>query len=145
MDISAVEDDIVSRLTTAIANAAIDIRSWPDNPQDYQLLKPGGALLVRYSGSTYEPPEPNRQPKIVQPRAVEWLIAIVQKSLKPFKAHQGVYTLIDSVRVALTGYTITGLSDASVMHPTGDGFLSEAAGTWIYNAFYTFSIPEAEA
>ncbi len=69
----------------------------------------------------------------------------MQKSLKDTKGHQGVYTLIESVRASLTGYTITGLDDASVMYPTGDSFTREVAGTWLYTAVYTFTFPEAES
>ena len=145
MDLAAVEDDIVAKLTTVISDTNIDIRSWPNDPAFFQSLKQGGAILVRYAGSDYLPPEPNRQKKVIQDRSPQWNIDIIQKSLKKFKAHQGIYTLIESIRAALTGYTITGLSDAGVMWPISDNFTEEAAGTYVYTLVYTFTFPEAEA
>lgn len=142
MNLTTVEDDIVSRLNTITGIKAV---SWPDAPQDYQKTFPGGVFLVRYNGSNYEDPEPNNQPKVVQLRTLEWQIAILSKSYKATKKHQGAYDHIESIRAKLTGHTPTGFSDASIMYPLGDGFLSEEAGYHIYTANYAFTFPEAEA
>jgi len=145
MNLTTVENDIVTKLQTDITSNTPEIRSWPDSPDEYQLLHPHGAILVRYNGSTYSPPDPNSQKKIVQLRTVEWVMAIVQRSLKLTKGHQGIYGLIEEIRASLTGYTITGLSDASVLMPTGDSFTQESGGIWIFGAGYSFTFPEAES
>lgn len=142
MNLITVEDDIVARLNTI---SGIKAESWPDAPADYPKTFPQGVLLVRYNGSNYANPEPNNQPKVVQLRTLEWQIAILAKSFKEKKRHQGVYTLIESIRVKLTGHTPTGFSDASIMYPLNDGFFSEKAGFHIYTANYAFTFPEAEA
>lgn len=142
MNLITVEDDIVSRLNTISGIKAV---SWPDAPGDYPKIFKNGVLLVRYNGSNYENPEPNNQPKVVQERTLEWQIAILSKSFKETKKHQGAYTLIESVRAKLTGYTPTGFSDASIMYPLNDGFLTEEAGFHVYTANYAFTFPEAEA
>lgn len=143
MNLITIEDDIIAKLKTDILGVAVE--SWPDNPANYQLLHPTGALLIRYLGSSYLTPEPNSQQKVVHDRASLWEISIMQLSLKETKGHQGIYTLIESVRASLTGYTITSLDDASVMHPTSDSFTREVGGTWLYKSIFTFTYPEAEA
>jgi len=142
MNLITVEDAIVARLVSQITT--VQIQSWPDNPADYQLTHPNGAILVRYDGSEYVEPEANDQKKLIQDRRLNWSITILQLSLKDSKGHQGVYTLIESVRTALTGYTVSGFPDASVMFPTADTFTQEIAGTWIYSINFAFTYPEHE-
>ncbi len=142
MNLITVEDDIVSRLNTISGIVAL---SWPDDPADYQKSFIDETILVRYNGSNYEDPIPNNQPKVVQTRTLTWQIGILSKSFKETKKHQGAYTLIESIRAKLTGYTPTGFPDASVMFPLNDGFLQEAAGFHIYTANYAFTFPEAES
>lgn len=142
MNLETVEDDIISKLEDI---SGVEVRSWPNNPSDFNLLHPGGSLLVRYNGSNYEnPPIPNNQKFLTQTRTFQWIVTIVQKSLKFTDGHQGVYTLIESVRDTLSGYTITDQSDASIMWPIGDRFISEDAGTWIYEIVFAFTAPEHE-
>lgn len=142
MNLITVENDIVSKLNEISGIKAI---AWPDAPVDFPKIFPDGVLLVRYQGSNYETPDPNNQPKVVQTRTLEFQIAILTKSFRETKKHQGAYTLIESVRAKLTGHTPTGFSDSSIMFPLGDGFLSEEAGFHIYTANYAFTFPESEA
>jgi len=142
MNLITVENDIIAKLIADISG--VKVESWPDNPADYRLLHPGGALLIRYQGSTYPTPEPNSQKIVVQDRVSNWEISIMQQSLKDTKGQHGIYTLLESVRASLTGYTITGLADASIMYPTGDSFTREDAGMWLYSMAFAFTFPEAE-
>ena len=145
MNLSAVENDIIARLTAQITVNAPKIQSWPNNPKTFQLLHPKGAVLVRYAGSTYEAPTPNRQAKAVQNRTSQWAINVITKSLKKTKGHQGAYGLLEEIRTALVGYTPASLSDASIMSHVSDGFEEEEAGTWIYSTTFEFTLPEGEA
>ena len=145
MDLSAIEDDLIAKLVADITTDTPEIRSFPDNPADYQLLHPKGAILVRYNGSNSETPVPNPQLKAVQLRTSNWTFFVVQKSLKKKKGHQGVYGLLEEIRASLVGYTITGLADASIIWHTGDQFHSEVAGTWRYTVNFSFTFPESEA
>ena len=143
MNLITVEDDIIAKLKADITT--VEVVPWPDNPADFKNLHPTGAILVRYDGSGYITPIPNSSKIIVHDRSSNWGISIIQENLRETKGHQGVYTLLESIRSALTGYTITGLDDASVMYPTSDGFTREVAGTWLYKIVFTFTFPEAES
>ena len=142
MNLITVEDDIVTRIGTI---SGIKTQSWPDDPAEFLKGFPNCIILVRYNGSVYEEAEPNNQPKVVQERTLEWEMFILSKSFKDTKKHQGAYTLVESVRAKLTGYTITGFSDASIMIPVSDKFVSEEHGFHIYSTVYQFTFPEAEA
>jgi hypothetical protein len=142
MNIETVEDDIITKLGD-ISN--VKIQSWPENPEQFNHLHPNGSILVRYNGSSYEnPPEPNNQKFLTQTRTYQWIITAIQRSLKLKDGHQGVYALIESIRSTLSGYTITSMSDASVMWPIGDRFVSERGGIWIYEMVFAFTSPEHE-
>jgi len=145
MNLTTVENAIITQLGTVITD--MKIAAWPADVRDYLLSHPNGAILVHYLGSTYAEPEPNNQPKIVHDRLSEWSIYISKKVLKQIdlNPHQDVYTSIENVRTALTGYTIATLSDASVMWPTRDRLVYEEKGFWIYEMIFVFSYPEAES
>ena len=146
MDLVAVENDLVARLITDIT-PPIEIRSYPDDFNTYigQLTNDGGAILVVYQGSVYEEPEANRSKKLVQNRTANWQFTIIQKDLSIDKQHHGVYTILEEIRVSLSGYTITGLDDISVLAPVGDGFLFESHNFWVYQTTFSHTIEEAES
>jgi len=142
MDLTTVENDLITKLSE-ITN--VDVRSWPDNPTEFNHLHPNGSLLVRYNGSNYtNPPEANNQKFLTQTRTFEWIVTVIQRSLKLKKGHQGVYTLIESVRSKLSGYTITNQSDASILWPINDRFVAEDGGKWVYEITFAFTAPEHE-
>lgn len=144
MDLEAVENDIITRLKAQLNSPQPEIRSWPDNPRDYQVLDPQGAVLVRYLASNYQDPEANDEKTLVQERRIEYAVDCAQKSLKRTKAHQGVYDLIEQVRQALSGYTPNSLADASIMWPGSDRWVQERGGIWLYTTTWVFTFPESE-
>lgn len=145
MDLKPIEQDIVTRLKAIVApNNEVEIQAFPDNPNEYNLIHPGGALLVRFNGIAYQTPDPNNQKFLTQDGLFQWIIVEMQRNLSLKGANQGVYELIESVRAALTGYTISTLSDASVMYPTGVQFVSEDQGKWVYQSSFVFSHPDHE-
>lgn len=144
MDLVAVENAIVTRLATLFGNT-LAVESYPENPVDYSLLHPGGAVLVRYQNSSYETATPNGYKKLINLRTLNFAFTVIQKSLKPSKAHQGIYTVIESIRNSLSGYTPNSLTHASVMEPTGDTFSRQENGFWEYEISFKFTYPEAEA
>jgi hypothetical protein len=141
MNLETVEDDIITQLET-INN--VEVRSWPDNPDDFNHLHPNASILVRYNGSTYNSPDPNNQKFLTQTRVFQWVVTVVQRSLRLKDGHQGIYTLLESVRTTLSGHTITSQDDASVMWPVADRFVSENAGRWIFEMVFAFTAPEHE-
>lgn len=142
MNIKTVENDIIAKLQADIEN--VEVRSFPDSPDEYILTHLGGALLVRYDGSEYVEPEPNNQKFLTQSRLFRWIITVMQKNLSFKNGHHGIYDLIEAIRSSLSGYTITSLSDASVMWPREDRFVSENQGQWVYQTTFVFSNPEHE-
>lgn len=141
MNLKTVENDIIAKLGDI---SDVEIRSFPDNPDEHALTHPGGELLVRYDGSDYETPEPNNQRFLTQSRLFRWIITVRQRNLSFKNGHHGVYDLIELVRSTLTGYSITGLPDVSVMWPVGDRFISEFQGLWTYGVTFVLSHPEHE-
>jgi hypothetical protein len=142
VNLETVEDAIVAKLAE-ITN--VHVQSWPDNPNDFNHIHPSASLLVRYNGSSYNEPEPNNQKFLTQTRTAQWIVTVIQRSLKLKDGHQGIYALLESVRAKLSGYTPASLSDASIMWPTGDRFVSEQAGTWLYEMTFSHTYPETEA
>jgi hypothetical protein len=141
LNLTTVENDIITKLGDI---PDIEIRSFPDSPSEYNLVHPGGALLVRYDGSDYQEPDGNNQRFLTQTRLFRWIITIVQKNLSFRNNHHGIYDLIELVRTTLSGYTITSKPDASIMYPIGDRFVSENQGTWIYQMTFLMTHPEHE-
>ncbi len=142
MDLSAIEDDLVSKLTTDIPT--IKTIGFPNDVSEFIDKHPKGGILVRYDGSTYIEPEPNSQKKVLQDRTSTWTFSIISKSLKREKQYYGIYDTLEAIRASLTGYTITGLDDATVMFPGADGFVSNNAAHWAYEITFSFDYPEAE-
>jgi len=145
MDLTVVEDDIKARLVAQIVADVPEIRSWPNNPADYQFIHPIGAVLLRYNGDNSETPVPNQQKKAVQLRTVSWLVGVITKNLSREDGHQGAYDILEKVRAALVGYTISTLDDASIIWHDSTQLLQEVGGTWIYTMTFTFTFPEGEA
>ena len=145
MNIETIEDDLITKLTADIGLATAEIRSFPDDPAEYNLVHPGGAILVRYDQSIYPEPIPNRKSFLIQEEVRhQWIITVMQKSLKLKDGHQGVYGLVESVRTSLSGYTITSQADFSILWPTGVRFVSENEGTWVYQISFAHTAPETE-
>jgi len=142
MNLETFEDAIISRLKDQISN--IQIESFPQDPIEYQLTHAKGAVLVRYNNSDYTEPEPNEEGIAVTPRRLNWTINIAQRGLRYQDAHQGIYSILEQIRVALTGYTPTGFQDSSILWPTGDAFLFEEDGIWWYYINFANDYPEAE-
>lgn len=140
--LEAIEDDIVAKLTADITD--VHVQSYPSNPNNYQLIHPNGALLVRYLGSNYTEPDPNSKKVLVQDRVHEWEITVLDKNLRLTKAHQGVYGRIEQVRESLSGYTISTLPDATILFPIRDDFIGTQGGRWQYEIVFGFIEPASE-
>jgi len=142
MNLETAEDDLITRLET-IDN--VEVRSWPDDPAEFNHIHPNASILIRYNGSGYDnPPTPNNQKFLTQERTFQWVVSILRKSLRLTNGHQGIYTILESVRTTLSGYTITSQSDASIMWPVSDRFVSQAQGRWLYEMIFAFTAPETE-
>lgn len=148
MNILTIENDIVAKLQAEITTSGVTIESFPRDPQSkYPLYAKTAAILVRYQGSSYEEPVPNVKKTIVQNRSADWAITVLAKGLT---GHTGVYTYLQQVRQALTGYTVGTTNEAtiaysSVMYPVRDAFVSEDAGTWEYEMIFRHQLEEVNS
>jgi len=121
------EKIIIERLKSQIDGMAIE--GFPDDPREYRLLHPKGALLVRYQGARYE--ESIVTGLIRQRVRLEYDVVVVSRNLRN---HQGAYDMMDQVRTALTGYEI----DNEKIYPVSDGFINETEGLWQYGMRFAF-------
>jgi len=149
MDILAAEQNLKTKLEGAISG--IRIEAFPDDPKEYELLHKEGAILIRYDRSVYEgvPQEkPLREKKISQERRARWIFTIFYRNLfSHTKSTEGVYTYLENIREALTGYTIEGQAhtNISMMYPISDGFVDYDEGVWEYEIVFEHTYPEVEA
>lgn len=121
------ENKIIERLKEQVGE--VEIISFPDNPAEYKLLHPKGALLVRFAGSDYE--ESEAEVLIRQVVKLLWDVVIVSRNLRN---HYGAYDLLDKVRAALTGFEIA----ETRMFPVREDFLMEESGLWQYGSRFAF-------
>lgn len=125
--IRAIEKAIIDRLREKIIG--IPIESFPDKPEEYHLLHPSAAILVRYAGSNFTPPLSTSM--ILQDRTIDFDIVIVARSLTD---NRGVYELLESIRVALSGFIISGCTR---LYPKKDEFINENDGIWQYAILFS--------
>ena len=150
---NTIEDFIVSTLTAVTALSAVNVQAWPDDTRDYldKFTAPKGALLVQYRGSEYnpDPPEPNNKSKLFQIRDMRWVVAILMRNAYSHDASNsftgGIYGLIDEVKKALTGKTVTNLNDLTIIYPRSDYFVDRVnQNIYIHEIEFGLSGPETE-
>lgn len=120
--VPALEAGVCDRLKAKVEGVAIE--AFPDNPQTYRLLHPGGALLVQYGGADYDPPGDTEY--VVQRREMLFNVHVVTRSLS---GHQGAYVKVEAVRQALAGHRIPGFTK---MRMRRERFVARQEGLWIY-------------
>jgi hypothetical protein len=122
MAILTIENDIITQLQSSITD--LKIECYPENPAEYKLLHPKGAVLVRFQGASYS--KPTETVFIQQDVSLEFNITLMVKGLRD---KNGAYNYIDSIISALTGH--------NGMYPTKVAFLTEEAGIWRYSIIFT--------
>jgi len=139
MNLLTIQDNIKTQLGTLGLGYVVE--DFPNRPEEYQLAHPVGAALVRYNGSTYERPTPNRKGQVVSVRRMEWAVTLVAINLFD---NDGLYAKIEAVRAGLMGWTPAASSDLSVFYPVRDGFLQEKLGQWWYEIAFETIGPDQE-
>lgn len=152
MNILDTENDIVARLKARITDSDITIEGYPADPTQY-VRRRKLCILVRYNNSEYSEPEPNRAKEINQIRTTSFVITVLSNDVRPLTGYQGVYTFLQQVRQALTGYSPgttsggdveTALKWATMMYPVTDRFVREDSGEWEYEMIFNFKIEETK-
>lgn len=115
------ETALIDKLTEMLPRFRVE--AYPDNPENYRLVHPTGALLVRYAGETTE--DTGVQQALVQFERSVWNVVVVSRGLRD---HTGAYPVIDAVKDGLGGQIISG----GTLRPAGVRFLSESGGVWYH-------------
>ena len=111
---------VVNRLTAALPELSVEF--YPDNPAQYQLNHPIGAVLVRYPGSKYSKSLDTELPVLARTLSLE--ISLVCRSLN---GEGGIYDWLEAVRLSLTGYVVPAFEPLT---PVSDSFVAEDSGEW---------------
>lgn len=103
---------------------ALAVEYFPDQPADYRLNHPLGALLVSYLGSQFGRSVDTRY--VAQPRTVKLSVTVV---LRQLNGPGGAVDVLDRVRQALAGFRPP---DCGQLAAVSEAFLGENAGLWQY-------------
>ncbi len=118
----ALEEAVISRLRGRFPE--LEVEAFPDDPDEYRLNHPLGALLVRYHGSKFGPLLDTNV--VVQERAMALEVTLVFRSLN---GKEGIYNYLEAVRLALAGFAPPAFAK---LKPIGEEFLSQGGGEWRY-------------
>lgn len=117
-------------LTAIEAHLKAQCQDWaielmPNNPREYYLTHPNGAVLIGFQGSTFESPRPTSA--IIQRRELRVTLTIMSRDL-----HNdfGAIALLDKLRVALVGFTPPNCSPVFLQDEAYTG--TDETGIWVY-------------
>src|SRR5437660_6959146 len=91
---------------------SLETAHFPDEPRSYRLTHRIGAALVTYRGAKYSTSSDTGT--IIQERTLEFDVALLVRDLgwsaggSAAGPSPGAYSLLEQVRVALTGYQVPG-------------------------------------
>lgn len=117
--ISPIEDAIITRLEEMTAKRVL-VQSFPENPDTWEPTHPVGALLVRYAEADYSTVQDIGQ--VVQERVMNWEITLAFWGLRGKQG--GIYSCLELVRSALTGFTPPGCRRK--LTPIAEGYVNSA-------------------
>lgn len=129
MAILTIENDIINQLKSSIND--LKVEGYQENPAEYKLIHPKGAVLVRFNGANYSKSEAGAV--IQQAGKLEFNLTLIIRGLRD---RNEAYTYLDSVISALTGYVPMGCGK---MYLTRVAYSGEVGG--IYRYVFYFSVP----
>lgn len=140
MYVKEMTDAIKARLEEVFAAQVVDlaVEDFPDDPDDYQLYHPCGALLVGYGGSKFGQPE--ALGALVQRRTVVFDLTLLVRNLR---GPEGAQARLDAVRLALTGYPLAG-GVGSKIRPLSEELGGHKDGVWTFALQYAADVPAVE-
>lgn len=116
------------------ADLGIPVEPYTKGLDSYALLDPVGVALLAIQGSRYE-----RQNNGTQNRITRILVTLLVRNLS---SHQGAYPLIDTITMALMGWTppIQGSGQNwCALSAVSDECADEFNGVWQYNLVFETS------
>lgn len=127
-------DAVVERLRAKLPALAVEY--FPEQPADYRLNHPRGALLVSYAGSQFG--DTVDTAVIAQPRTVKLSVTVV---LRQLNGRGGAVDVLDLVRLVLVGFRPP---DCRKTRVVSEKFLGESAGLWQYAVDFSAEAMQVE-
>jgi hypothetical protein len=103
----------------------LSVEYFPENPADYRLNHPIGAILVSYSGSNYQ-----AENIIGGTSTQRKLLVSITVLMRSLNGDKGAITTIDMVRDCLNGHQVEGAFNLITCNR--DRFIGNANGIWQY-------------
>ncbi|MGD9610704.1 MAG: Gp37 family protein [Desulfovibrionaceae bacterium] len=128
--IEAIETELVAVLAAALPDLAV--QPFPDNPDNYRLTHPSGAVLVGYGGGRFG--GPSVLAGAAQTQYLEYQLVVKTRSLR---THVGAYAVLSAIRLAVSNRGIKGAR----FYPTRERFEDVSNGVWTYTAVYAADVP----
>ena len=122
-------DAVVARLHDEFGQA-LSAELFPDNPRNYRLNHPVGAVLVAFGSSKFGTPAATDA--VFQERHLVLPLTLVFRQLNGAK---GAVGYLDPVRELLTGWTPPNCDQA--MAPLDETFIGQVNGVWQYTQRFT--------
>lgn len=129
---------VVERLKGRFPDLRVEL--FPDNPREYRLNHPRGALLVQFTASKFG--ESRATDAIIQRREVALAVTTMIRSLN---GEGGAVGMMDRVRGALLGFAPP---DCSKLRMRSEQFVQEQDGLWQYVSLFvteTWAVETEEA
>lgn len=121
--------EVQQQLKTALPNLSVEL--FPENPDQYRLNHPVGAVLIAYGGSNYKNLGSSNH-YILQDRDVNVVITIVARHL-----NTTLLDALDDVKNSLNGLQI--VDAISLMNAVNDRFIGHHDGTWRHVINFSFT------
>jgi hypothetical protein len=146
LDVASIESAIAAQLKSQIS--VIEIAQFPDRPSAYRLTHRIGAALIAWRAASYGPLIDTAS--VVQTRRLEFEINLLMRDLGwafgagPSGPNPGAYSLLESIRAALTGFRIPGCRK---LFPVKEQFLGRDPQGWLWtwSAIYALDTMALEA
>ncbi len=132
------EDVIVERLQSGFPT--LEVKAFPDRPEDYKFTHPTGALLLHYRGADFG--DSQGIGTISLRRKLLWDVTVYAKSLRSHRGTEGkggALLILDALRAHLTGWRPKGAVTGMV--PEREDFLNRDGSAWIYVARFSLVAP----
>jgi hypothetical protein len=140
LDIATIESAIVTQLRAQIHS--IEIAHYPDRPETWRMTHRIGTALVIYKGADYG--NLLDTAAVIQERKLEFEVSVMMRDLgwavggDASGPSPGAYSIIESIRAALTGFRIPGCRK---MYPLREKFLKrdKQGGVWTYASTFALT------
>ncbi len=127
---------LMRKTDNSVEAVPVKIESYPKQPSDQLLLTlaESGAVVVRYTGSTYSARR-DVGAVSVQDRVMVYEVLVFSKSLQDRNSGAGIYELLDLCALRVIGYKPAGCVDGIEL--IRDDYVEEQKGSWTYGLLFS--------